>query len=439
MRVAVAGLWHLGTVMSACLASGGHDVVGIDADTSVIDGLENGRRFPVDEPGLQELTAAQKNAGRLRFSTDFRAVADREIVCIAYDTPVDDLDRADVEFVIGQVDALLAHATPGTLVLISSQLPVGSTARLEGSHRGRGLTFAYSPENLRLGKAIQVFTQPDRVVIGARSDADRARLQELFEPFTNELLWMSVESAEMTKHALNAFLATSVAFINEIASLSELVGADAQEVERGLKTDIRIGPRAYIHPGPAFAGGTLARDIAFLQQTGARHQIELPLFHGVRASNDLHKGWLRRALVGALGAPAGKTLAVLGLTYKAGTNTLRRSGAIEACQWLTENGASVRAHDPAVSALPADLASKVKLFSSPQEAVQGADAVVIATEWPQFRSVTADDLVSRMRTPVVFDAARFLEKSLPVDDRIEYYSIGKVHDSKRSKSSRHRQ
>ncbi|MBI5304096.1 MAG: UDP-glucose/GDP-mannose dehydrogenase family protein [Chloroflexi bacterium] len=428
MNVATIGLWHLGTVTSACLASVGHRVVAFDHDAELIRALSVGR-LPVAEPGLDELTRKNLDAGTLRFSADPRDLADAEVVWVTYDTPVDENDVADVEYVVQRVNAIFPHLRDDALVLISSQMPVGSTRRLAEMYaralpNGRA-SFAYSPENLRLGKALDVFLYPDRVVVGARTEADRARIAELFKPITDKLEWMSVESAEMTKHALNAFLATSVTFINEIASLCERVGADAREVERGLKSEARIGPKAYLRPGGAFAGGTLARDIAFLVEVGHAHNTPTNLLAAVRTSNDEHKHWARRALTHALGDLRGKTIAVLGLTYKPGTDTLRRSSAVELCHWLREQGAPVVVFDPAVKSLPDELSRVIELRDSIALALRDADAAVIATECPEFATLMADDLVRAMRQPIVLDASRFLEKNLGRDTRIRYIAVGK--------------
>jgi len=260
VKVTVAGLWHLGTVTAACCAQAGHNVVAYDEDAAIVGQLEQSR-LPVDEPGLCELTAAAMAGGKLQFTTDQKELSSSELLWICYDTPVDENDKADIGFVTGRISGLLAFLKPGSMILISSQLPVGSTALLEKKHPE--FMFACSPENLRLGKAIDVFTKPDRVVLGVRNQQAHAPLKRLFEPITDKLEWMSTESAEMTKHAINAFLATSITFINEIAGICEKTGADALEVERGLKTDARIGSKAYLHAGGAFAGGTLARIFSF--------------------------------------------------------------------------------------------------------------------------------------------------------------------------------
>ena len=212
------------------------------------------------------------------------------------------------------------------LVLISSQLPVGTTRQLQQLCKTKSnITFAYSPENLKLGKAIEAFKKPDRIIVGYDSDPDKLKIAQLFQPFSTNIIWMSIESAEMTKHALNAFLATSVVFINELAVLCERVGADAREVEQGLKSDTRIGNKAYLKPGQAIAGGTLARDVNFLTQTGQKYGIRTPLFNAILESNHAHKRWVCLSVQTTLKNLHHKTIAMLGLTYKAGTDTLRRS------------------------------------------------------------------------------------------------------------------
>jgi len=225
--------------------------------------------------------------------------------------------------------------------------------------------------------------------------------------------------------ALNAFLATSVTFINEVAALCEQVGADATEVERGLKSETRIGPRAYLSPGGAFAGGTLARDVVFLSQLGHEHGVATHLLSSVKSSNDDHRQWARRRLSNLLGNVAGKTVGMWGLTYKPGTDTLRRSSAVELGQWLHAQGAVVRAHDPAVKQLPPDVASCIQLADSALGAAVGASALVVATPWPEYRQVASGDVVAKMTRPLVLDANRFLGETLGRTSDIEYLSVGK--------------
>ncbi len=422
MKVCVQGLWHLGVVTAACLAEKGHRVVGLDHDPAAVEGLR-AARLPVNEPGLEELVRRNVAAGRLELTTEPAAAADAEVVWVAYDTPVDADDQADVELVVREVERLFPHLASGTVVLVSSQLPVGSVARLAAAFAiarpGVVVHFACSPENLRLGKAIQVFTEPDRVVVGVRSAEAQSRIAALLAPITDRIEWMSVESAEMTKHAVNAFLAVSVTFANEIAAVCERVGADAKEVERGLKSEARIGPRAYLAPGAAFAGGTLARDVAFLDALAQRHALQAPLIASVRLSNEFHKGWALRHVP----ADRGAAVAVWGLTYKPGTDTLRRSAAVELCLALAERGARVRAYDPAVRALPPELAARVELCSNAIAAARGAVALVVATEWPEFREVDLAAVLGAMATRVVVDANRFLASRVAALD-VEYHAVG---------------
>jgi UDPglucose 6-dehydrogenase len=427
--VAVAGLWHLGSVTAACMAAAGFSVTAHDEDAQTIARLREGQP-PLFEPGLAELVREGIGNGRLRFTARPKDVGAAELVWITYDTPVHDDDTADVDLVVGRVSSLFPKLHRHALILISSQLPVGSTRQLEQIYQkkcpdGRA-TFAYSPENLRLGKAIDAFSKPQRVVVGVRSAEDRNRLAPIFGRFTDHIEWMGIESAEMTKHALNAFLATSVAFVNELAGLCERVGADAREVERGLKSEARIGPRACLRPGAAFAGGTLARDISFIEALGRRVDRPTPLFSAVRISNEAHKTWTQRRLVETLGVLEGRQIAVLGLTYKPGTDTLRRSSALELCRWLVSKRARVAAYDPMIRALPSGQDEGIELRSSVEEALRGSVAVVVATEWPEFRRIDASSTVERLAPhPTVLDPGAFLESTLGSDVRLRYITVGK--------------
>ena len=433
MKVCVQGLWHLGSVTAACLASVGHQVTGLDADQKTVDGLNQGKA-PLLEPGLDDLLGQGIAQGHLRFSTTITdAVSGAEVLWVTFDTPVDDEDRADVEFVMGHVKSVLPALGEGTVVLVSSQMPVGSIRKLEAfaaeNLAAKRLSFAYSPENLRLGKALDVFLKPDRIVVGVRTPEARQKLEQLLSPVTGRIEWMSVESAEMTKHAINAFLATSVTFANEIAAVCELVGADAKEVERGLKTEMRIGPKAYLSPGGPFAGGTLARDIDFLEVIGRAQHLKTPLLSSVRPSNDEHKNWVRRKLTAQFPELKKATIAIWGLTYKPGTDTLRRSLAVELCDWLLEQGAAVHVHDPVVRELPERWAGRVTSHPRALDAVAQADALVVGTEWPEFRKEAAG-LAAANSKLVVIDANRHLQAAL-ADSGLKYIAVGTPAESEK--------
>ena len=423
MNIAVLGLWHLGCVTTACCARH-FKVVGLDFEVAVVAGLQQAKA-PLFEPGLNELLAAGIASGHLRFTTDSKdACASADVLWVCYDTPVNEQDESDVPFVLERMRRALPHLCQGTLVLISSQLPVGACRALETEFPN--LRFACSPENLRLGKAIDAFEKAERVIAGIRHDDAKPPLEQLFKPFTSQVLFMRTESAEMVKHALNSFLALSITFINEIARLCETVGADAKEVAAGLKSEPRIGPRAYLGPGGPFAGGTLARDVVTLTKLGAAKGETLSLIPAIKQSNDLHRGWAFRRLQSRLGDLRGKTIAALGLVYTPNTDTLRRSAAVELCQQLLAAGARVQAFDPAVKSLPAELAA-LSLAADIAGAVSGVNAAVICTEWPQFRQASWPDLTRSMQQPaVVVDANRFLDRELARLPGVEHISVGRA-------------
>lgn len=419
MHLLVLGLWHLGSVTAACMAR--HQrVTGLDFDEPVVAGLRAGRA-PLHEPGLDALLAAGLAGGQLSFTTDATAAAAADVVWVCYDTPVDADDRSDLDWVHTRLARVLPGLRAGTVVLVSSQLPVGTCTRLAEQHPA--LHFGCSPENLRLGKAIEAFDKPARIIVGAPAAA-RAPLETLLAPLGAPVVWMRPGSAEMVKHALNAFLALSVAYINEVATLCEAVGADAQEVAAGLKSEPRIGPRAYLGPGGPFAGGTLARDVVSLSTLGADNNLPIALIPAIKESNDRHRGWNFRKVQGVLGGEPRPIIAVLGLAYTPNTNTLRRSSAVELCRQLQAAGMVVQAYDPLIRAVDAGHAD-IPLATSAAAALQGAHAAVICTEWPEFRDYPWPTLLASMARAVVIDANRLVEKAVtPVAGAI-YLTVGR--------------
>jgi UDPglucose 6-dehydrogenase len=426
MRVTVYGLGHQGAVTAACLAAAGHRVVGLDDDAARVAELAAGRPRE-HEPSLPERLRDGVAGGRLCFGTDAaQALREAEVLWIAFDTPLAQDDAPEVDWLWSRIDRVAAHVRPGTLVVVSSQAPAGFLRALEARWKGRGAGFAAAPENLRRGDAVRSFEQADRVVLGVRAPGDHARLTELFAPFARRIEWMSPESAEMTKHALNAWLGTSVAFVNELARLCEAVGADVGDVERGLKSDARVGQRPYFSAGAPFSGGTLARDLAALSSLAAQREVPAPLLAAVRSSNAEHQRWALQAVRRALRGVRQPAAAVLGLAFKPGSDVLGRSAAVDLATALHAEGVAVRAHDPAVRALPAALAGRAVLCDDAASALQGADVAVIATAWPEYAELSADDVVARMRRPSVVDVAGLLRARLADDPRVRYLSPGRT-------------
>ena len=415
------------------MADLGYDVIGVDPSTDNIGNLNQGHA-PIFEPGLDELITKGLSSGKLHFKNNIpSSFLNTELLWITFDTPVDHDDIADTNYVLQHIKDVLGFLSDESVVIISSQLPVGSIANLDNYAKAtyplKNIHFVSSPENLRLGKSIEIFLNPDRIIVGVRDDEAKLKVNELFESITKKIEWMSVESAEVTKHAINAFLATSVCFANEIASVCEKVGANAKQVERGLKTEVRIGPKAYLSPGGPFAGGTLARDLEFLKEMGEEHSIPLPLLGSVQKSNEAHKAWIKRRFEDFFPTLDGVKVCVWGLTYKVGTNTLRRSLSVELCAWLLDKGARIHVFDPVVKELPVDWEGRVTKAEDALDALNVSDVLVMGTEWPQFR-----DLVFKIpnlfvdKKLLVLDPGHFLEKDFLANQfsGLSYVTVGSL-------------
>jgi UDPglucose 6-dehydrogenase len=430
MEIAVVGLWHLGSVTAGCLSHLGFKVTAIDDQRELITGFQNGK-LPVDEPGLADMINQSLSKGDLTFTTDGKTVSNASVVWITYDTPVDDDDNADVGFVVRKIELLFPYLNDQTVVLISSQLPVGSTQALQQSYAdnypSKSVHFCYSPENLRLGAALKVFLNPDRIIVGTSSSSARGVLEKMLSRITNNVIWMNVASAEMTKHAINAFLANSIVFINEIARICERVGADANEVEKGLKSEERIGPKSYLKPGNAFAGGTLARDVSYLMEQQKKFGIDPVFFNSIFKANLQHRNWIQMAVTQFFPDVSRITISVLGLTYKPGTNTLRRSQSVEFCKWASGKGARLQVYDPAIKNYEPEIKDIVTLSHSVKDALQGTDVIVIATSWPQFKEENFDQWITKK--VVVADSNGFLEDKFKDEKKYRYIKIGKRNET----------
>ena len=430
-RIAVVGLWHLGCVVSAGLAHLGHTVAATDFDGDVILTLQHGVP-PIYEPGLAELMALQISEGRLAFvSTCQQAFADAEYIFITFDTPVDEDDQSDLTPVEAALDAASIHAGPGVQIIVMSQVPVGTCERLAERLRGRApelsFSLAYQPENLRLGEALKTFLYPDLIMVGAEDEVVAGRLLRLYEGIEAPHVTMSWNSAEMAKHALNAFLATSISFINELADLTAATGADIRDVVRALRQDRRIGPFAFLSAGPGFSGGTLARDIQTLRRLGKRtgyptSQLDATLaVNGRRLPNIVAK---IRHLCGEI---KGSRVGLLGLTYKSGTNTLRRSSALALAHLLIHQGSKVSAFDPQVCDLPAGT-DGIVLCSDPYQVAKSAVAIVVMTPWPEFKKLDFGRLSSVMQQPLIIDVHNCLDSGEIRKAGLRYIGTGIAED-----------
>lgn len=429
-KVCVIGLWHLGTVASACLAELGYQVVGVERDPARAANLNRGIP-PLFEPGLAELMATHLASGRLRYTSDLAdGTAAAPYVLIAYDTPVDDQDDPDLAPIIAAVEDLAGRLEDGATVVVSSQVPVGTCEALAGRLRNRnpGLRFGMAcvPENLRLGQAIERFLHPDLLVFGADSADTLAKVETLFAPIPGSRVRTGLRTAEMTKHAINAYLATCISFGNELANLCDEVGADAFQVIQALRLESRVSPKAPLLPGLGFAGGTLARDMKVLTHLAEQYNYAAPLLNGVLAVNQLQNGTVVHRLEKLLGSLQGRTIGVLGLTYKPGTSTLRRSAALEIIQALTGVGAAVRAYDPKADKKEVEAyLQHFTLCPDPYAAVRGAHALVLVTPWPEFKELDLARLRALMHGPVLLDAPNMLDPGQATQAGFVYQGIGR--------------
>lgn len=412
------------------LAELGHNVTGFDPNREVVENLEKGV-LPLEEPGLSDLLKKNLKAGRLKFSTDFSEVDSCNVVWITFDTPVNDEDEADISVILKTVEDILSFLPDGVLIILSSQLSVGTSGHIkEMIKKGRpSLNFdlAYVPENLQLGRALQSFFEPERIVIGAENEKVFSNIESILALPNTIFLRMNLASAEVAKHALNAFLATSLTFIYDIADLCEKVGADVVEVARALRLDPRIGPSAYLDASIGFSGGTLGRDLQALLKRAKEESVELPVIASVLAKNKSRRDLVIKVLERGLGDLEGKTVGILGLTYKAGTPTLRRSLALEIAGKLKEAGVIVRASDP--QARREEVRNKgIVFFADPYEMARGCEALILVTAWPQFGEIDPAKLRELLEDPkIFFDTRNFLkgkEKEFK-DAGIKYIGIGR--------------
>lgn len=372
-RVAVIGLWHLGTVTAACLAESGCDVAAFDPDPAVRASVA-GARPPVHEPGLSDLLGEQLAAGRLAVAPDLPAAAGgRDVVWLCFDTPVDESDDADPTVLLETAAAAARHADAAAILAVSSQVPVGTCRRLAAA---TGRPVVYVMENLRLGAALERFRRPDVVVIGGDEPAAGA-VAALLDPFPGPRVVAGLETAELAKHAVNAFLATSISLANELGDLAAAVGADGHAVARVMRLDRRIGERAPVVPGLGFAGGTLARDLRFLERLAGERDLPATMASAALAVN----AGRMDALAGAIARRvplAGAAVALHGLSYKAGSDTLRRSPGLALAAALAAGGAAVRASDPLLpAAAVAAAAPGLSAHDDPCEAAAGCAALVV--------------------------------------------------------------
>jgi UDPglucose 6-dehydrogenase len=362
MKICVYGLYHLGTVISSCLTEKKFRIIGLDNNKKIIEDLKLGKA-PLYEPKLNNLIKKGIKNKKLFFTNNISlALSDVKVLWVSFDTPIIN-GNPNVKYVEKKIKKILPHLKKNTIVLISSQISIGSIKKLKKyscrHFPKKNIYYAYCPENLRLGNAIKNFLNPDRIVVGVDSLYSKKILKKLFLSITNKIEWMTIESAEMTKHAINSFLATSIIFINEVTRICKKVGANIIEVERGLKTDLRIGPKAYLSAGGPLTGETLLRDINYLKTKSKKYNLSIPLLSSIITSNEKYKKEIYSYIKKKFKNLSGIKFAMWGIAYKPGTSEIRGSLNLEICKWLLNQGAKVNLYDPFVKVLPTKLKNKI--------------------------------------------------------------------------------
>lgn len=445
MQITIFGTGYVGLVTGTCLAEVGHNIVCVDVDVAKVDGLNNGV-LPIYEPGLEPMVEANHRAGRLKFTTDVvESITRAEVIFIAVGTPPDEDGSADLKYVLAVARTIGRHLQGPAVVVNKSTVPVGTADKVrlavaEGLAE-RGVSFAFdvvsNPEFLKEGDAINDFMRPDRIVIGASSDVAIEVLRRLYAPFNRNherIVLMDVRSAELTKYAANAMLATKISFMNEISNIAEQVGADVEMVRKGIGSDPRIGWQ-FIYPGAGYGGSCFPKDVRALAHTAQHHGCQTKLLDAVEAVNENQKGHLFE-LIGRHypDGVAGKTFAVWGLAFKPNTDDMRAASSLRLLEQLWNAGATVRAYDPEAAGEARRMFGEradLLLCDSADAALSGADALVVVTEWKEFRSPDLSGF-GTLKDSVIFDGRNIYQPEEIEATGVAYYGIGRGRSVRRT-------
>ena len=441
MRVAIFGTGYVGLVTGTCLAEVGHQVMCVDVDAAKVEGLRKGI-VPIYEPGLAPMVRANHDAGRLRFTTDAaEAVAFGDIIFIAVGTPPDEDGSADLKYVLQVARAIGRHLEKPAVIVDKSTVPVGTADKVQqeiaAALRERGVELAFevvsNPEFLKEGDAVNGCLRPDRIVVGASSNEAIDAMRRLYAPFNRNherMVTMDVRSAELTKYAANAMLATKISFMNEIANIAERVGADVEMVRKGIGSDPRIGWH-FIYPGAGYGGSCFPKDVQALARTAGQHGYATRILDAVEAVNEAQKGHLFELMIrhyGDVAALRGKTLAVWGLAFKPNTDDMREASSRRLVTQLLDAGAHVQAYDPEAREEAQRIFGErdgLLICESAEAALEGADALAVVTEWKQFRSPDFAMLKSALADAVVFDGRNLYDPGEVEAHGLAYWGIGR--------------
>lgn len=435
MKLSIIGTGYVGLVTGTCFAEMGHDVTCIDIDAAKVERMKKGE-CPIYEPGLEALMQSNFEEGRLHFSNNYESVTKAEAVFLAVGTPSSDDGQADLKYVFTACDSIAPFLQDNAVVVVKSTVPVGTGNKVREhlkTKTKKPFFVVNNPEFLKEGSAVEDFMKPERIIIGAQEDQAAETIEELYEPFNRQIkrtIRMSNISAEMTKYAANCFLATKISFMNEVARLCDITGADVEEVRHGISTDSRIGSQ-FLYPGPGYGGSCFPKDVKALVFTAKEHGINFKIVEAVEEVNKEQKKYIvTKVLKHFNNDLKGKTFVLWGTAFKANTDDIRETPAIDTAVELHKAGAKVRFHDPQAAdhfeQLMVRMEVPVDQFENKYDALNGADGLIVLTEWKQYRAPDFDEIKSRLKSPVIFDGRNLYSTKKVLEQGFSYYAIGKA-------------
>jgi UDPglucose 6-dehydrogenase len=434
MKLSIIGTGYVGLVTGTCFAEMGHDVTCIDIDAAKVERMKKGE-CPIFEPGLEPLMQGNFNEGRLHFSSDFESVAHAQAVFLAVGTPSSDDGQADLKYIFAACDSIAPYLADGSVVAVKSTVPVGTGNQIREYLQAKTTKKFYvvnNPEFLKEGSAVEDFMKPERIIIGFREPEAAELLEELYEAFNRQIkrtIHMSNISAEMTKYAANCFLATKISFMNEVARLCDAVGADVDEVRHGISTDSRIGSQ-FLYPGPGYGGSCFPKDVKALVYSAKQWGTRFKIVEAVEEVNKEQKKYLVNKVSKHFKDDLkGKVFVIWGTAFKANTDDIRETPAIDTVVALHEGGAKIRIHDPEAADHFQQYMNKINIpvdqFENKYDALNGADALIVLTEWKQYRAPDFEEIKYRLKTPLIFDGRNLYNTKKTLEHGFTYYAIGK--------------
>ena len=435
MKLSIIGTGYVGLVTGTCFAEMGHEVTCIDIDAAKVERMKKGE-CPIFEPGLEALMQSNFEEGRLHFSNDYDSVTKAEAIFLAVGTPSSDDGQADLKYVFAACDSIAPFLQDNAVVVVKSTVPVGTGNKVREhlkTKTKKPFFVVNNPEFLKEGSAVEDFMKPERIIIGAQEDQAAEVIEELYEPFNRQIkrtIRMSNISAEMTKYAANCFLATKISFMNEVARLCDITGADVEEVRHGISTDSRIGSQ-FLYPGPGYGGSCFPKDVKALVFTAKEHGINFKIVEAVEEVNKEQKKYIVSKVKKHFNNDLkGKTFVLWGTAFKANTDDIRETPAIDTAVELHKAGAKVRFHDPQAAdhfeQLMVRMEIPVDQYENKYDALNGADGLIVLTEWKQYRAPDFDEIKGRLKTPVIFDGRNLYSTKKVLEQGFSYYAIGKA-------------